>query len=47
VSEAAATWKLDCGHELPLLERERPDEPPRQPRLCPVCHKLRNVAVEP
>ena len=42
----APLWKLDCGHEIPLLEHERPDDPPRRPRLCPVCQKLRNVTAD-
>ena len=43
----AAAWTLDCGHELPLLQHERPDDPPSRPRLCPVCRKMRNVTDEP
>ncbi len=40
------TWLLSCGHRVPLLEHERPDEPPRRPRMCPVCRRLRVVAVD-
>ena len=43
----ALVWRLECGHDVPLLEDERPDEPPRRPRLCPVCGKLRKGTVEP
>lgn len=42
---SASTWQLTWGHEVPLLdEHERPDKPPRRPRMCPVCQRLRNVA---
>ncbi len=44
--ESPLTWLLSCGHEVPLLEHERPDEPPRRPRMCPVCRRLRVVAVD-
>ena len=43
MAEPAPTWRLACGHEIPLLEHERPEDPPRRPRMCPVCQKLRNV----
>lgn len=39
------TWKLDCAHEINMLEHERPDDPPRRPLMCPVCQSLRNVTV--
>jgi hypothetical protein len=52
----AATWTLSCGHEIPLLEHERPDDRPRQPKMlrhmrprptmCPVCQKMRNVEID-
>ena len=41
------TWLLSCGHEIPLLEDDRPNDPPRRPRMCEICGKLRNVIVEP
>jgi hypothetical protein len=46
MAEPQPTWKLSCGHEIPLLEHQRPDDPPRRPRMCPTCGKLRNVEVE-
>ena len=36
---------LTCGHETPILKRERPDEPPHLPRVCPVCGKLRYISL--
>jgi hypothetical protein len=44
---SALNRRLDCGHEIPLLEQERPDDPPRRPPLCPVCRKMPNVTVDP
>jgi hypothetical protein len=44
--EPALVWVLECGHEVPVLEDEQPDEPPRRPRLCLVCGKLRKVTVD-
>ncbi|HXH87884.1 MAG TPA: hypothetical protein VNI55_04695 [Gaiellaceae bacterium] len=44
--EKPPTWLLSCGHEVPLLEHERPDDPPRRPRMCPICQRLRNVETE-
>jgi hypothetical protein len=46
MSEPEPTWKLACGHEVPLLEHEHPDDRPRRPRMCPTCGKLRNVEVD-
>ena len=43
MTDAAPTWLLSCGHEVPLLEHEEPDDRPRRPRMCPVCEKMRNV----
>lgn len=36
-------WLLSCGHTIPMLEHDRPEEPPRRLRMCPTCQKLRNV----
>jgi len=36
-------WELSCGHEVDALEHDREDDPPRRPRMCPTCQKLRNV----
>lgn len=45
--EPARRWLLACGHEIPLLDHERPDDPASPAaRMCLVCGKLRNV-VEP
>lgn len=44
--EPALVWLLECGHEVPVLEDEQPDEPPRRPRLCLDCGKLRKVTVD-
>jgi hypothetical protein len=35
--------ELSCGHSVPMLEHDRPDDPPRRPRVCAVCPKQRNV----
>ena len=44
--EPAPTWLLACGHEIPLMDHERPNEPPTRPRMCPICGKLRTVSVD-
>jgi hypothetical protein len=42
-------WLLACGHTIrfTIAEFERRDagtlEPPRRPRMCPVCGRPRNV----
>jgi len=35
----ARDWILSCGHLVPMREHERPDEPPRRPRMCPDLQK--------
>ena len=44
--DVTPTWLLACGHSIPLLEHERPEEPPERPRMCPICGKLREIVVE-
>ena len=44
--DPALVWLLECGHDVRLVEHERPDEPPQRPRLCPLCGKLRRVVVQ-
>lgn len=39
------TWMLSCGHPVAMLEHSKPDDPPRRPRMCPTCQKLRNVTA--
>jgi len=36
-------WELSCGQKIEALEHDKADDPPRRPRMCPVCQKLRNV----
>ena len=36
-------WLLSCGHSVPMLDHDRPEDPPRRPRMGPVCQALRNV----
>ena len=53
----ATGWLLTCGHTIRStadeLERSAAGdtlEPPRRPRICPVCQRPRNVAepeIEP
>lgn len=45
--EPAPAWLLSCGHEVPLLKHEQPDDRPRRLRMCPGCEKMRNVVIEP
>ena len=36
-------WKLSFGHEVEGLAHDKASDPPRRPRMCPTCQKLRNV----
>ena len=29
------SWKLSCGHTVPFLEHDKPDDPPRQASNVP------------
>ena len=44
---ARLSWTLECGHEVPVLPHEQPDEPPLRPRMCLKCGEMRKVNVEP